>query len=91
MTDDFYAVLGVDRLADEREKKARYHHLVKTEHPDKHEHLPKGQKVEKSAAWRAITDAYVVLKDVEARAKYDWERGAALCRWRPRAAAAFQA
>lgn len=74
MSHDFYAVLGVDRIADTKEIKARYHHLVATEHPDKHEHLPKAQHAAKAAAWRDITEAYVVLKDTEARAKYDWER-----------------
>lgn len=89
MTDDFYAVLGVDRLADAREIKARYHHLVRTEHPDKHGHLPREQQAKKADAWQGITDAYVVLKDAEARAKYDWER--ALEREGARAAAAAQA
>lgn len=89
MADDFYAVLGVDRLADQREIKARYHHLVKTEHPDKHGHLSREQQERKADAWQGITDAYVVLKDVEARAKYDWER--AVEREGARAVAAAQA
>lgn len=83
---DLYAALGVDRFAKIEEIKARYRHLVKTEHPDLHQGLPRRQYEIKEATWQAISAAYSVLKDADARAAYDWEQ--AVARESARAAAA---
>ena len=89
MATDFYAALGVDRFAETDKIKARYRLLSKTEHPDKHDHLPRRQYDAKVAAWAVISEAYNCLKDTEARAKYDWEQS--VMREAERAAAAARA
>lgn len=71
---DFYAALGVDRRASTREIKARYRLLADTEHPDKCGHLPPQKREAKERAWRAIGEAYTVLKDPDLRSKYDFEQ-----------------
>lgn len=67
---DPYAVLGLPDDASEDTIKAVYRQLARTFHPD----------VNADAAavehFREITDAYVVLSDPAARARYDRTRGA---------------
>ena len=69
MMRDPYAVLGVPDDASEDTIKAVYRQLARTFHPD--------VNADASAVehFREITDAYVVLSDPAARARYDRTRG----------------
>ncbi len=68
MTQDFYAVLGVERTADEAEIKKAYRKLAMRYHPDK---VGAEEKVAAEAKFKEITEAYEVLRDPEKRAVYD--------------------
>ncbi len=68
MTPDYYAVLGVERTADEAEVKKAYRKLAMRYHPDK---VGAAEKVEAEAKFKEITEAYEVLRDPEKRALYD--------------------
>src|SRR5260370_12551964 len=68
MTQDFYAVLGVERTADEAEIKKAYRKLAMRYHPDK---VGAEEKVAAEAKCKEITEAYEVLRDPEKRAVYD--------------------
>jgi molecular chaperone DnaJ len=68
MTQDYYAVLGVGRTADEAEIKKAYRKLAMRYHPDK---VGAAEKVEAEAKFKEITAAYEVLRDPEKRAVYD--------------------
>ena len=62
---DYYAMLGVQNDAGQKEIKTRYRQLVKELHPDK-------SKDEKTAEKLAeISKAYKILSDVEKRKTYD--------------------
>jgi molecular chaperone DnaJ len=68
MTLDYYAVLGVERTADEAEIKKAYRKLAMRYHPDK---VGAEEKVEAEAKFKEITEAYEVLRDPEKRPVYD--------------------
>src|SRR5260370_36545873 len=68
MTQDFYAVLGVARTADEAEIKKAYRKLAMRYHPDK---VGAEEKVAAEAKFKEITEAYEVLRDPEKRTVYD--------------------
>ncbi len=68
MTQDFYAVLGVARTADEAEIKKAYRKLAMRYHPDK---VGAEEKVAAEAKFKEITEAYEVLRDPEKRGVYD--------------------
>ena len=63
---DLYQVLGVQRGADEAAIKAAYRKLAKECHPDRHGGCP-----EQEAKFKAVSQAYDVLKDPQKRAAYD--------------------
>jgi molecular chaperone DnaJ len=63
---DFYQTLGVARSASDAEIKTAYRKLAMTYHPDRNN----GAK-EAEEKFKAITEAYDVLRDPEKRAMYD--------------------
>jgi len=63
---DYYAVLGVDRRANADDIKRAFRRLTREYHPDRHPNDPEVQD-----RYRQINEAYNVLGDPAARAKYD--------------------
>lgn len=63
MSKDYYALLGVNRNADEAEIKKAYRKLAAKYHPDK----PTGDE----ARFKEISEAYETLSDPEKRSMYD--------------------
>jgi len=63
---DFYGLLGVERTADGAAIKAAYRREAMDCHPDRH-----GGCTDKEAHFKAISQAYDVLKDPQKRAAYD--------------------
>ena len=63
---DYYELLGVPRGADDAAIKAAYRKLAKECHPDRHNGCS-----EQEAQFKAINEAYDVLKDPQKRAAYD--------------------
>jgi len=63
---DYYDLLGVPRGADDAAIKAAYRRLAKEHHPDRHNGCS-----DKEAHFKAINEAYDVLKDPQKRAAYD--------------------
>jgi molecular chaperone DnaJ len=63
---DYYELLGVPRGADDAAIKAAYRRLAKEHHPDRHNGC-----TDKEAHFKAINEAYDVLKDPQKRAAYD--------------------
>ena len=68
MTRDYYAILGVQRDADEADIKKAYRGLAMQYHPDR---VAAGDKVAAEEKFKEITEAYEVLRDPEQRATYD--------------------
>ena len=66
MSDDFYALLGVEKSADERTLKKAYRKLAMECHPDRN---PGDAAAE--ARFKAISEAYQVLSDPQQRQIYD--------------------
>lgn len=63
---DFYQTLGVSRQADEAEIRRAYRQLAKQHHPDLN-----GGDAAADARFKAINEAYEVLRDPQKRALYD--------------------
>lgn len=63
---DYYDVLGVKRDADDKAIKAAYRRLAKQYHPD----FNPGDKSAETR-FKEVNEAYAVLSNAEARAKYD--------------------
>ncbi len=66
MSDDYYSTLGLKRGADKGEIKKAYRKLAMKYHPDKN---PGDKEAEKK--FKAISEAYYILKDDDKRAAYD--------------------
>lgn len=75
---DYYALLGVARGADDATIKAAYRRLAKEHHPDRHNGC-----TDQEARFKAINEAYDVLKDPQKRAAYDRFGKAAFQNGRP--------
>jgi molecular chaperone DnaJ len=63
---DFYTTLGIARTADDDEIKKAYRKLAMQFHPDRN-----GGSKEAEEKFKAITEAYDVLRDPQKRAAYD--------------------
>ena len=63
---DFYKTLGVERSASDDEIKSSYRKLAMQFHPDRN-----GGSKESEERFKAITEAYDVLRDAQKRAAYD--------------------
>jgi molecular chaperone DnaJ len=63
---DYYELLGVQKGADEAAIKAAYRRLAKECHPDRHNGCR-----DQEARFKAISEAYEILKDPQKRAAYD--------------------
>ena len=63
---DFYTTLGVDRTAADDDIKKAYRKLAMAYHPDRN-----GGSKEAEEKFKAITEAYDVLRDPQKRATYD--------------------
>jgi molecular chaperone DnaJ len=63
---DYYELLGVGRGADDAAIKAAYRRMAKEHHPDR-----KNGCKDSEARFKAINEAYDVLKDPQKRAAYD--------------------
>jgi len=66
MATDYYELLGVPRGADDKTIKSAYRKLAMDCHPDRH-----GGCTDKEAHFKALNEAYDVLKDPQKRAAYD--------------------
>jgi len=66
MTDDYYELLEIERIADDGTIKASYRRLAMQYHPDRN---PGSADAE--ARFKAISEAYDCLKDPQKRAAYD--------------------
>ena len=79
---DYYAVLGVERGADDAEIKKAFRRLARELHPDVNRHDPEAEEKFKEAA-----EAYEVLSDPERRRTYDTfgHEGLRSGGWAPRA------
>jgi len=63
---DYYELLGIQRGADEASIKAAYRKLAKECHPDRHNGC-----AQQEARFKAVSEAYEILKDPQKRAAYD--------------------
>ena len=63
---DYYQLLGIPRGADDAAIKAAYRKLAKECHPDRHNGC-----AQQEARFKAVSEAYEVLKDPHKRAAYD--------------------
>jgi len=65
---DLYILLGVERTASENDIKKAYRKLALQHHPDK---VPEDQRAESEVKFKAVSQAYEILRDEEKRHLYD--------------------
>ncbi|KAK0722542.1 putative DnaJ protein like protein xdj1 [Lasiosphaeria miniovina] len=65
---DLYELLGVEKSANPNEIKKAYRKLALQHHPDK---VPEEMRAESEAKFKAVTQAYEILRDEEKRQLYD--------------------
>jgi curved DNA-binding protein len=66
MADDYYQILGVQKIADPEEIKKAYRKLALKYHPDRNPNNPTAEE-----KFKKISEAYAVLSDQEKRKQYD--------------------
>lgn len=66
MAEDYYTILGVAKGASEDELKKAHRKLAMQYHPDKNQGNPEAEK-----KFKAVQEAYDILKDPQKRAAYD--------------------
>ena len=70
--EDYYAILGVNRTANEDEIKRAYRHLARELHPDRHASASAPADMEANEErFKLVNRAYETLKDPERRRQYD--------------------
>ena len=67
---DYYAILGVDKNADEREIKKAYKKMAMKYHPDRNSESEESKKMAEKK-FIDVNDAYSVLSDPKKRSMYD--------------------
>ena len=67
---DYYAILGVDKNADEREIKKAYKKMAMKYHPDRNSESEESKKMAEKK-FIDVNDAYNVLSDPKKRSMYD--------------------
>ena len=68
---DYYALLGVDRKADDAALKKAYRKAAVKWHPDKHASKPEAEQKAAEEKFKEIAEAYDVLSDPQKRQIYD--------------------
>jgi curved DNA-binding protein CbpA len=69
---DHYALLGIERRAERRAIRARYHEIINVFHPDRYYGKQLGSfKAKLERIFQRVTEAHEVLARSEARADYD--------------------
>ena len=70
-TTDYYALLGVDKKADDAALKKAYRKAAVKWHPDKHASKSEAEQKAAEEKFKAIAEAYDVLSDPQKRQIYD--------------------
>ena len=68
---DYYALLGVDKKADDAALKKAYRKAAVKWHPDKHASKPEAEQKAAEEKFKEIAEAYDVLSDPQKRQVYD--------------------
>merc|ERR1719412_220848 len=67
----YYAILGVDKHANEEDIKKAYKKRALEHHPDRHIGVSEDEKLEQEKKFKEIGEAYSVLSDAKKRSRYD--------------------
>lgn len=69
--DDYYAVLGLDKSANQSTIGSTYRRLARQLHPDKTKNLPEVERLEATEKFRLIAEANEILSRPERRLEFD--------------------